>query len=151
MKKFQFNWGLKIIVLYIGFILLILTLVFKSLNQKVDLVAEDYYAQELKYQDKIDGMNNFNELSSPIKTTLEGKRLIIQFPIEFKHQKNSGEILIFRPSDSSLDIKTPIILDENGVQTINNKGLKKGVYKIQISCTNQGKKIYSEQSIYINE
>jgi len=40
------NWGLKITLLYVGFVAMILTLVFKASGEKVDLVTKDYYAQE---------------------------------------------------------------------------------------------------------
>ena len=48
------NWGYKILMVYVIFIAGILLLVFKSSSQNQDLVTEDYYEQELKYQQKID-------------------------------------------------------------------------------------------------
>ena len=50
------NWGYKILLVYLIFILGILFMVFKSSTQKTDLVTTDYYAKELKYQEKIDEM-----------------------------------------------------------------------------------------------
>ena len=41
------NFGVKITVLYLSFVALILTLVFMSFSQKVELVSKDYYAQEI--------------------------------------------------------------------------------------------------------
>ena len=48
------NWGYKILFVYIAFIAGILLMVFKSSTQKRDLVTADYYAKELKYQERID-------------------------------------------------------------------------------------------------
>ncbi len=42
------NWGYRVALLYISFAGLIIFLVTKSVNEKVDLVTPDYYAQELK-------------------------------------------------------------------------------------------------------
>ena len=44
------NWGYKIMLAYVVFIAGILFLVFKSSSQKVELVTENYYEQELKFQ-----------------------------------------------------------------------------------------------------
>ena len=41
------NWGWKITILYIFFAAGILTLVFLSIGQKIDLVDKNYYEKEL--------------------------------------------------------------------------------------------------------
>jgi hypothetical protein len=51
------SWGTKIAFLYLSFATMIGVMVYKSVTQSVDLVAPNYYEQELKYQDKIDGIN----------------------------------------------------------------------------------------------
>ena len=40
------NWGKKIAVLYIGFVIMIGFLVYKSTQQNTDLVSDDYYKKE---------------------------------------------------------------------------------------------------------
>ena len=37
------NWGHKILFLYIGFVLLVLIMVFLAYRQDVPLVSDDYY------------------------------------------------------------------------------------------------------------
>ena len=54
------SWGTKIAFLYLSFATMIGVMVYKSVTQSVDLVAPNYYEQELKYQDKIDGINNLS-------------------------------------------------------------------------------------------
>ena len=44
------NWGWRIVILYSGFVLLILFLVYKTTTVNDDLVTTDYYAKELKFQ-----------------------------------------------------------------------------------------------------
>ena len=60
------NWGYKILIVYIVFIAGIVTLVYKSSVQNQDLVVNDYYDQELKYQDKIDAVLRTNNLKSAV-------------------------------------------------------------------------------------
>ena len=74
------NWGTKILIVYVAFIAGILMMVFKSSSQKTDLVTTDYYAKELKYQDKIDEMNRVAALSEPVGYTVKDNSLLIKFP-----------------------------------------------------------------------
>ena len=48
------NWGHRIIILYVGFVLLIGTMVYLSSRENVDLVSSDYYDQEIKFQSKME-------------------------------------------------------------------------------------------------
>jgi predicted dehydrogenase len=52
------NWGYKIMLVYLVFISGMLFMAFKSSEQDIELVTEDYYAKELVYQQKIDEIKN---------------------------------------------------------------------------------------------
>ncbi len=54
----RMNWGVRITILYSSFVLFMSTMVYMCTRQHFDLVAPDYYAQELQYQKVIDGTNN---------------------------------------------------------------------------------------------
>jgi hypothetical protein len=41
----KISWGYKIAALYIGFVLLVLFMVFMAMQQKIELVSPDYYAK----------------------------------------------------------------------------------------------------------
>src|SRR6188768_1326970 len=99
------NWGYKILFVYIIFVLGILFMVFKSSTQKTDLVTSDYYAKELKYQEKIDEMNRVVALSAPVEYTIKDNLLIINFPADFAGKKLVGEAILYCPSDENKDIK----------------------------------------------
>lgn len=144
------SWGTKIAFLYIGFVLMIVFLVFKSNNEKVDLVSPDYYAQELKFQDKIDGQNNMNSLSGKVEYSAKNQSVEIKFPNELIGKIKTGDILFYRPSDSSLDITDKLNLDSLGAQTITNSKFKRGVYRMEIKCALDDKKYYFEEQIFMN-
>ena len=63
----KFNWGYKIVLVYCVFVAGILYLVVQSSRQQMDLVTDDYYAQEIKYQEKIDQSKRASALSEPIR------------------------------------------------------------------------------------
>ena len=143
------SWGVKIAVLYTGFIGLVVFMVMMSMRQKIDLVSEDYYTKELAYQSKIDEMKNAEALTATISHTFTNTDLELQFQPEFKSKKLTGQILFFRPSDSSKDFETPVAINEDGQQKIGLNKLTKGMYKMQISWKVDNTPYYSEETIVI--
>ena len=142
------NFGVKITILYLSFVALILTLVFLSYGQKVELVSKDYYAQELKYQDKIDAINNTNALSTSIDHKIDASTILLSINPELNKGGLSGSINFFRPSDSSKDVKIKMNF-VNDQQVISKSALEHGTYKMQLSWTSNGKNYYKEEVIYI--
>ena len=55
------NFKYFIIAIYLIFVALIVTMVFKSCGQNIDLETKNYYAEELQYQTKIDALNKGNQ------------------------------------------------------------------------------------------
>jgi hypothetical protein len=141
----KINWGLRIILLYSGFVIFMLLLVYKCTQQKYDLVAKDYYAQELAYQTVIDGDRNKMQLQTPIKIEQQGTNLIVQLP-ESQTGLQKGKMFFYRPSDASKDK----IIDLTSIHTIvDGKDFIPGVYKIKLTWENEGKNYFDEQSIYV--
>ncbi len=138
------SWGLKITILYISFVVFILGLVMLTMRQKVDLVAEDYYAQELKFQEKIEKLKRANLLLEPLQWKVENKQVQINFPAEFKNKKISGVVNLFRPSDASLDKVIKIQSDTSRSLIIDVKDLTSGAYKLQIDWQVENTKYYNE-------
>ena len=102
------NWGTKILLLYVAFIIGILFMVFKSSNQNTDLVTPDYYASELTYQEKIDEIKRVAALSMPVEYVIKDNELLIKFPKDFAGKKLVGELVLYCPSDKNKDLKTVI-------------------------------------------
>ncbi len=142
------NFGVKITILYLGFVGLILTLVFMSYGHKIELVSKDYYAQELKYQDKIDAIKNANSLISSIDHKVEGKNITLTINPELLTKDFTGSINFFRPSDSSLDVNMAMSFNNNS-QIITTDKLKHGSYKMQLTWKSDGKNYFKEEVIFI--
>lgn len=142
------NFGKKIAVLYLSFVALILTLVFMSYGQKIELVSKDYYAQELKYQDKLDAINNNNALSNSIDHSVENGTIFLKINPEIVGSDFSGTVNFFRPSDSTKDVQLKMNF-ENNQQIISTRILLHGTYKMQLSWKCNGKNYFKENVIFI--
>lgn len=143
------NFGVKIGILYLSFVGMILTLVFMCYRQKVDLVSKDYYAQELKFQDKIDAINNEKKLTGSITHELNGKELILTADSLMDINGLEGTINFFRPSDSGKDVNLKMNF-QNRRQSLNTSALLHGVYKMQLSWSVNRIHYFKEDVIFVN-
>ncbi|MFN4233530.1 MAG: FixH family protein [Bacteroidia bacterium] len=143
------SWGYRIAALYIGFVILVLFMVFLAMNQKIELVTPDYYAKELKFQQEIDALNNAGMLSANVQVEIQNNAVIIAFPEEMKNLEIKGEALMFRPSDSSLDISFPLELNTDGKMLLKSEKFKTGLYKLIVKWTTEGKNYQSEHTVVL--
>lgn len=143
------SWGIKITVLYTGFVILISSLVIISSSNKSELVAADYYEQELNYQQRIDAMTNEKKLKTTIDYQLLDTCIVLRFPEAGIAEDFKGEVLLFRPSDASQDLKLKLAFDAHGEQSISKRLLHKGIYKMCLSWKNNSTTYYKESIINI--
>lgn len=140
------NWGYRIAIFYTAFAAFIIALVVMSFNQKYDLVTEDYYDKELKFQEQIDKQNLVNTNSKQVVWKHEGKSLNLFFPAT---DKVSGEIKLFRPSDAAMDFKIAVMPDSLGNQQVDLTAASSGKYLLQIDWNENGKAYFQESVIIL--
>jgi len=145
----KINWGYRVTILYVGFVGLIIYFVSRSMNEKVELVATDYYAQELKYQDKIESIERNNDLSQPTMINYDETGLTVSFPAELKGGDIKGNIHLFRPSDDTKDVLIEINADDTMVQHISTDNLSKGMYRVKVDFTAGGHSYFTEKQIVV--
>lgn len=143
------SWGYKITILYAGFVLLIAGMVTLSVRQKVDLEADDYYEQELKFQSRIDEIKRTEALNVPLAWEVRPGAIQLKFPPQFEGQQISGSIYFLRPSDATLDKTIPVRATTSTVQSIPTLQLKSGIYKMQLSWRVNNTDYYNEGIINI--
>ena len=143
----KLNWGFGIFVLYTGFVLFILFMVFRSSQEKVDLVTEDYYQKELEYQEIINFKANAENLEKGLTYKIEKNEIDFIFP----EQQNSisGNIQIYRPSNDSFDQFFEIKLDDQNQMKVNLGRTPMGLYKMMIKWKNNSIGYYVEKDIYL--
>jgi hypothetical protein len=143
------NWGVKIAIFYLGFVIMVLASVFFAMNQKVDLVTDNYYEKELKHQEQIDKLQRTKALNEKTEIQLTEKQIRIKFPVlpDKSNQKNT--ILFYRPSDLSKDLKIPISTDSLGIQFVPTEKLAKGFWKIKLNWVSNGVEYYDEEILNI--
>lgn len=143
------SWGIKITLLYLGFVGIILTLVFTCFRHKTELEYKDYYAKELDFQSQIDATRNAGALTAPIDYVIRDRSVQIVLPKEVVSESLKGTVHFIRPSDASKDKTISLMPGEDGIQMI-DPGFIKGVYKMQLSFNSKGKSYFKEAVITFN-
>ncbi len=147
----KINWGTAIVLAFIGFIAFIMYFVISMLtNDKYehDLVVENYYQQELKFQESIENEKNANNLSEQItwKKTTEG--MLITFPKNINANEINGKVFLYRPSNKHLDFEMPISLSNHTLLVPDNR-LLDGRWNLSVEWElNKTKYLFKEQITY---
>jgi hypothetical protein len=147
MKKI--SWGTGIALLYLGFVAGILTLVTMSMNQRVDLVAEDYYAQELAFQSKIDRIARASELTEPLRWEVRDGAIYIQYPTTFNPAELAGTVHFYCPANNQKDLKIKVNANADLQQSIPLSDLQSGRYLIQFDWKNSATTYWNEGVISV--
>ena len=144
--KTKWNWGTKLAIWIIVFILFILTLVYMSFSYDIGLVEKDYYPKGLKYQSRIDAINNAKNIDVVFNISQEGENVIIEMP---DVQVKDGTITFFRPSDNSFDRVFSWDLDEDNNIKLPVRELTEGKYIVKFNWKHEDKEYYVEQIYFV--
>ena len=145
----KLNWGFGIVLAFIAFIAFILYfVVIASTDQRANhhLVTDEYYQEELKYQEEINALENARNLKAQFKfeQTTEGLKIII--PEVLQKQNTKGTVSLYRPSNKHLDFDLAISLSNSHLLIPDNR-LLGGRWDIKIRWQNRDKDYLVKESI----
>ncbi|SEI38446.1 FixH protein [Dyadobacter sp. SG02] len=145
----KINWKALIAAVYISFISMILLLVSMSAGQKIDLVTDHYYEEELKFQGKIDKVQRAAALAEPLSWQITEDRLQLHYPAHFADADVSGEIHLYCPSDNRNDRHFAIRSKDNA-QTVALSQIPTGRYKIQVDWKSGSETYWNEGVVVVD-
>jgi hypothetical protein len=143
----KLSWGHLITFGYLAFVGGIGFLVYKATSQKFDLVTNDYYDQELKYQQVIDQSANTAKLSAPLTIDKINGELKISFPAEMKDKKKLIDFYLYYPADAKKDFRKTININENDF-TQPLPAAMKGMYELKLLWEVDSVKFYFEKKLF---
>lgn len=146
------NWGTRIIFVLAVFIAGMGYMVYICMKQTdIQLVAKDYYEQEIAYQGTIDKENNYRALTKKpsLVDNIEQNKLMVDFSVLENYKGISGKIFFFRPSQSKLDFNTAVAPGADGVQWIEKDNIATGKWLVKLDWSDGDKEYFNEQTVYI--
>ena len=115
-------------------------------NYEVNLVEKDYYPKGLKYQTRIDAIENAREINAIFLAEQTNDSIIITTP---EIMVDSGSIMFFRPSGSSLDKTYDLVINKNNKLNFSLEDFIHGKYLLKTNWFFKDKEYYVEQPLFI--
>ncbi len=130
----NFTWGHGVIVALGCFIAFILFMIFIFPNgqQNSELITDDYYEEELAYQDVIDAKNNADKLTEKPTYAQFPHGIQITFPKEMNNANAKFSFNLYRTDDQRLDVKKDFTLSADNKLLIPAKILAPGNYTLKL-------------------
>ena len=149
--KVKLNWPTGIILALLSFIIFILSFVYKATfvpEYDHQLVSDEYYNDELNYQQEIDKLKRASELIENISIKKIATGLLIKFPTDIDSKQIQGAISFKRLSNHKLDFSLPIALTSNQF-LLKDEKLVEGRWDIKIEWQVEEKTyLFKEKIIY---
>ncbi len=144
----KFNWGTGILVFLILFLSAAAVFIFFAMRQDVNLVHEDYYEQGVDYSAQMDVDARSAKYKDAFKTYTKDGSFVVDFEKSLALSIDSGTVLLFRPSSSSLDVSIPFGQTDSTLN-IPMSNLVTGRYILKLSWYSSGLKFAIDETIYI--
>lgn len=149
----RFNpWPYAIIATFVVFISGTVALIVIAQSSRSELVARDYYEQEIRYQGQLDQMNRAQPWDSRIEVAAPatpGLPVTLAFPQELASRGVKGSIELYRPSEAGRDTTLPLALDISGRQAIPSADLAPGLWKLRLRWQVGDDTYYSDRKLVI--
>ncbi len=129
------SWGVGITLSIIVFMLISVMFIYIAFNQDVNLVRDDYYEAEVKYNETMEKVKRTSALVDKLKISVIENNIQLQFPKISKSENINGNILLYRPSERNKDLSITIRPDSNYLQTINTANMLSGMWKVKVDWT----------------
>ena len=142
----KFNWGWGLAIALVLFAIFIGQFLFRAMGDRADLVADDYYNQEINYQDRIDNAARAKALGAISFVPIDDKIGIV-FPDGFDGTNATGTVHLYKPDNSDFDQRFELAIDSTNVHAIASKDLLRGLWRIKIEAKANAESYYWEESI----
>ncbi|WP_027378847.1 FixH family protein [Chryseobacterium daeguense] len=133
----NFSWGHGVVIALFAFIIFILSMLFLFPNgqKNSEMVTDNYYEEELKYQDVIDAKKRADELQEKPAYSQDKAGIKITFPKDYDNSNTTVKFVLNRTDDQNLDIHKSVQLDANKSFLIPAQVLKMGNYTLRLTWT----------------
>jgi nitrogen fixation protein FixH len=116
-------------------------------THRESMVSENYYEQELKFQDQINSAARAEKSGAHIQLDAAAGKLLVAVPARQMAQQLSGAIEFYRPSAPGLDCEYSLAPDARGSQTVDVSRLTAGLWQVRVKWRAGGQDYFLQQRI----
>ncbi len=145
------NWGYKILIGFSIFVIGMLCMVGIAMRQSNEMMDDNYYEKELKFQDKIDASKNLSAVVEKLSITDSGNVVVLQLPAATVASTTVGTIECIRSAEQKRDVRLKIDLDDKGKQVLPKTLFVNGIYQLRIDWVTNGTSYFHQQVLTITK
>ncbi len=145
----KINWGTGIVIaiaLFMAFILYFVITMTTSKEFEHDLVIEDYYKQEIGFQDELDARNNAAQLTEKVSIEKAANGVLIYIPEAWSANIQNGSVSFYRVNNKAFDFEKELQLS-NHQMLIPESELVQGRWDISLYWEMEGKAYIAKEKI----
>jgi hypothetical protein len=144
-------WPHGIVLTFVLFIGGTVALIVIACSHPTDLITADYYADELKFQTRLDQLNRTAELSDRVNVAYDASTdcIHISLPAETGGGPVAGRIQLYRPSATDQDRVVPLTVDAQGAQVLDAAALGAGLWKVRVQWQVKERDYFADRSIVV--
>src|SRR5664280_3022733 len=141
-------WPWNIVIAFSIYISGTAGLIVMASMHKTELVNDNYYEQEIRYQSQIDSVARAQRAGGAlIEHDAASGRLLLRVPPEHVRSGVTGRVELYRASSAGRDRVVVLAPDPNGAQTLELKDLLPGPWKVRLSWSSAGVEYLLERRI----
>jgi nitrogen fixation protein FixH len=114
-----------------------------------ELVAPDYYEQELRFQTRMDSTQRAQQLGQAA-VAYDPHARAISILLPGQESTRAGTIQLYRPSAAGLDRRLPLNLDRAGRQVIGAADLRSGLWKVRVSWRADDRDYFVDEPVVVD-
>jgi nitrogen fixation protein FixH len=143
-------WPIAIVAYFAIFITFIVGFIVFATRQHVDLVRNDYYEEEVHFQQQLERIQRTREQggSMALRYDKASQCVTLSLPAARAHEA-SGIIHFYRPSDATLDQEVQLALATDGTQQVDARKLRRGLWKVRVQCLMDGQEYFFDQALVV--
>ncbi|MBP6625315.1 MAG: FixH family protein [Chitinophagaceae bacterium] len=136
--------GNIILVGFGGMVLFMSWLVFRCTQNPSMMVSQNYYEQELVYQDLIDAKMNAQSSNDKILFEKTDHDVVLSLQGDMKLAMTSANLQVYNKADDSKDKLVKLEKNDLGVYSVSTKDWSRGNYILKLMVYTKDKNYYQE-------
>jgi hypothetical protein len=144
----KISWGTGILIFLILFLLAAAGFIYFASQQSINLVHKNYYQKGVDYTEQMNVDARSVKYKNAFDISNSNKFLTVTIKKSLSEKIDSGNVILFRPSDSKKDISMPV---QSRTSQINfpKKDLLQGRYILKFSWYSEGLKYEIDRPVNV--
>lgn len=139
----KLNWGWSIVLALIGFAVFVLYHVIGMMREHTDLITENYYNEELMYQERIEEKQRAIDENKHVIIRYDAQRVYVRLPFD---DEIEAEVHFIHPERTIFDKS---YTTKDSLLALPRTDFKPGKWNVKCYVTWHGKRYLFEETVFL--